>query len=267
MLQIEPKQPFVIARQIGDPAETATLYVRAYIRDAKTDDLLDTVDLTDKSDQRFRGTVEAPADSSGQGRYITICTKVFTDSNYSVESQLYSREEFTYLVQDRPRAGFGGGGVGGGDVNYEKIRKMIKEELGLLPKPEKVEFPRIPQPKDVDLKPILKAIENIKFPDIPKQEKTDLSPVLKAINNIDISEAVDLFQIDFSEVIETVSNLQNALEEITNRVDELGKNVNEKIEERFDAGISLKMVINEPQPKKQKEEMPAINFKKYFNKV
>lgn len=263
-MQIEPKQNFVITRQIGDPAETATLFVMAFIRDAKTDDLLNSVALTDKGDQRFRGTVEAPADSSGQGRYITICTKVFTDSNYLTESQLYGREEFTYLVQERPRANFGMGG--GADVNYEKIRKMIKEELGLLPKPEKVEFPRIPQPKDVDLKPILKAIENIKFPEIPKQEKTDLSPVLKAINNIDIPEAVDLSQIDFSEVRDIVSGLVNKLDDfyksVGSYIEIMTSKIDKGIQKRFSAGVNLKLFT--PEPTTQDEENPTSNFKKYF---
>jgi len=254
MFQIEPKESIPITRQIEDPADTNTYYVRAYVRDAKTDELLDTVDLTDKTDQRFRGTVEAPHDPTGNGRYITITTKVFTDAGYTTESGLYGRVEQAFLVQTRYKFGIGGGG--GADVSYERIRKVVQEELGKLPKTE------IPKQKETDLKPVLKAIDGVKrivelfeipefpkFPDIPKPEKTDLSPVISVINSLK-TEVSKLKDTDLSDVEDKLSGLMKAVEDLLNK--------------DFKQDIIFKLVTE-----KQQEEKPTaepINFKKYFQK-
>ena len=171
MITIEPQSDYPITFNITNPTETATLYVRAYIYDGTTDDtLLDTVDLTDLGNQRFKAIWRTPADVSGTGRYITIFKKIFTDSGYATESENYERKEEQLLIKQGWSFALQGIG-GGGEVDYKKIQKMIKEELAKIPKPLK--------PKEVDFGPIIEAITNV-----PPVEKPNLNPVLDEIHRL-----------------------------------------------------------------------------------
>lgn len=253
MFQFEPKETIPITRQIDDPADTDTYYVRAYVRDAKTDELLNTVDLTDMTDQRFVGTVEAPHDPTGNGRYISITTKVFTDAAYTTESPMKAREMFVYLVQARWKFPFGGGG--GSDVSYEKIRKVVQEELEKIPRAEPA--------KPVDLSPVLKAIDRVKrivelfeIPDMPKfpeikMDKVDLSPVILAVDNLR-KEVSRLENADFTDVKDELSGLTKAVEDLFNK--NLKQDIVFKLLAEKDEGAK-----EEPKP-----EYQPINFKDYF---
>src|SRR5947209_2026571 len=111
-LILHPQNSFTVVRQIANHLDTDTNYVRAVIRNAYTDAIIDTLDLTDKGSQRFSKNWQVPADPSGQGFYISIVTSVYTDSGYTTKNPNYGDEENTYLVQDRvPLARHGGGGV------------------------------------------------------------------------------------------------------------------------------------------------------------
>ena len=234
-MQIEPQKKFIICRQLDDPLDVDTLYIRAYIRDAFDDSLLDTVDLTDKGDHRFRYSWQVVADGSGQGRYITITTKVFTDSGYTSESDVYGRQENEYLVKVSWNEVFGHGG--GADINYKKVRKIIKEELEKIPKDE------LPEIKETDLTLVLRAIRAIKIPEaqipdkvdlepiknqiqvvkkaiediyIPEQEKLDLSPVLGEMEKIKVKEDLKkLFDPIFAEIKKMTNDLQKEFEKTT----------------------------------------------------
>jgi hypothetical protein len=140
-IQIQPQQVFAIVRQLPDPSDTATYYVRAEIRNAQTDAIINIgantyLNLTDKGSRRFIATFQAPADISGRGLLISIRTTVYTDSGYTTQSTTYNEEIETYLVMERfnPRdmlkimgPAFGDGG--GPDINYKKIREIFTEEL------------------------------------------------------------------------------------------------------------------------------------------
>jgi hypothetical protein len=61
-LQLEPQQEFVLARGLEDHTDSTTYYVRAVVRNAKTDALISTVNLTDNGNRRFTKAWMTPAD-------------------------------------------------------------------------------------------------------------------------------------------------------------------------------------------------------------
>lgn len=124
-MQLQPQEIFTVVRQLHDWSDTDTNYVQAVIRNARTDEILSTLQLDDKGDRRFSKTWQVKADPSGLGFYITITTTVYTDDLYTNRNPNYGEEMNTYLVDERKRH-IGGGG--GSDIDYTKIRNLFKEE-------------------------------------------------------------------------------------------------------------------------------------------
>jgi len=157
MLILEPKEFFPITYQIDDPLNTDTLYVQAVIRNSVKDTIIDTVNLTDLGDQRFRNTWNVIEDPSGAGLYITITIKVYTDSGYTTQSDVFAIEQTQYIIQPRYNRILGGGGPGGSTINYKKLGKIVsstvEKEIKRLPKAEK-------QIK-TNLKPINKTLQKL----------------------------------------------------------------------------------------------------------
>lgn len=211
MIQIRPSSTFPIVRQIADPTDSATYYVRAVIRDSVSGATLDTVNLTDQGNQRFTHNYAAPQDGSGFGRYIDVTTTVYSDSGYTTRTGVYADESQTYVVKEYT-GNLGGGG--GSDVSYKKIREIVREEIE---KQEKVEMPEMPEQKD--LTPaiaamesrIVEAIRSIPQPDKP--EKLDLSPVLASVDDAvnTMLLAVDQKEVtpetDLAPVMEAIARL------------------------------------------------------------
>lgn len=164
-MTLEPREIFTIARQIGDShIDSTTYYVRAVVRNARTDASLETVNLTDRGSGRFSNTYQVPADTSGLGFYISITTTVYIDSAYSNKSQNHLEEVNTYLVyRRRPIVGGGGGGL-----TEEQIRKIVRAEL----------TEAVKEAKKIDFSGVLKAIQGIR---IPEQATLDISPVFTQI--------------------------------------------------------------------------------------
>lgn len=185
MLQLSPQTNFPVIRKLGDPADTATYYVRAIVRNSASGATIQTINLTDGGSQRFTGNFNVPRDSSGTGMYVDITTSVYTDSGYTAKSDAYSEENETYLVAERWGPQFGHGGSGGGDISYGKIGEIFNEILlkylkGII---------------DLQVK-IYESVEIIKAKDFPEIKTTDLSPVLEAIRLV----AQGVEGIDFPEI-------------------------------------------------------------------
>ena len=123
-LVLHPGNHFTVVRQIENHLDAATYYVQAVIRNAYTDAVIETLDLTSRGSQRFSKNWLVPADPSGQGFYISIVTSVYTDSGYTTKSDNYGDQETTYLIEDRVLRGGGGGGL-----DAYTIRRILKEEL------------------------------------------------------------------------------------------------------------------------------------------
>lgn len=212
---LNPGENFTVVRQLQDPSDVGTYYVQAIIRNALTDAILATFNLTDKGRQRFSKAWQVAADPVGLGYYVDIETRVYTDADYTVLSDNYGQINTTFLVDNRFRSLNAGGGSSG-DVDYKKIRKIFKEVLGEF----EFNFPtladigkvfkgglnfgeildsvrgvarqatgigaavaRVEARKDpelnVDLKPVLSAIEGL-----PRFEKADFTPVLEAVEGL-----------------------------------------------------------------------------------
>ena len=211
-MQLNPGETFAIVRQLADPNDAGTYYVRATIRNARTDTLLATKDLTDRGGQRFSVEYQVPS-STSDALYIAISTRVYTDSGYTTLSTDYGQEIQTYLVETRSKHFGGGGSVL--KVDYEKIRGMIRESIDTLKFPE-TKLPKMPRMMSHDdikdamseaMMPMMaqmmsgrtthagmedmvrKAIASIQF---PEQKETDLGPVLDAIGKIDVQPQVDI---------------------------------------------------------------------------
>lgn len=191
-MQLHPREQFSIVRQIEDWTDSATYYVRAVIRNAKTDAVITVngnnyLNLTDRTGQRFSANWLVPADPSGQGFWISILTSVYTDSGYTTKSQNYGDKMETYLVQDRTNPNLGGVG-GGSDIDYKRVRKIVdevvKEHIGKIEIPE---IPKMPEIKEVDLETPIKALKNtlvgkIEGINIPKMP--NMKPIMDKIEDM-----------------------------------------------------------------------------------
>ena len=216
-MQLSPGEYFAIVRQLADPNDAGTYYVRAYVRNARTDVLLDTKDLTDRGGQRFSVEYQVPSVSS-DAVYIAITTRVFTDSGYTTLSTDYTQEIQTYLVDIRSKHFGGGGGNGGVKVDYEKIKKMIDGAVGAIKFPAQ-QIPARPAsveeivgairpvissavnaiPKGVSVSEISRAIggdlarvtttlksvveDGIRGIEFPEQKVLDLSPIMRKMHD------------------------------------------------------------------------------------
>lgn len=180
-MQLQPQENFTIVRLLGDPADVGTHYVKATIRQAKTDKILATLILTDKGSRRFTKDWQAPADVAGTGLWIDVTTTVYddalmmtpgTDSN----GNLYYEESDVYLVKSSVSS-MGGGSI---EVDYGKISKIMALAL-------KAEF------------------DGWKFPGV------DFSSVLNAISDARHGQTVNAPSFDFKPLLEAVAGSERAI--------------------------------------------------------
>lgn len=248
MIQLNPKEKFIISRGLPDSSDTTTYYIRAYVRDAKTDTLIKTVDLVDKGNQRFQQEYEAPHDPSGNGVQIIISTIVYTDSGYTTKSPDYGMEYVEYLVQQRYNPVLPEMGFGGVDINYKKIDKIVSEKVNLATKDIiilfKEELKKLPKQKDINIKEIIMSFSN---------------SVLEAINDIDsnLLSKIDNVskKIDVKEKPDRTDEIKKLLEEVLGRVNYLENKIGE---------INVSPVV-----KIEKDEYPEKTFsllRKIFKK-
>lgn len=266
---LKPNEIFPIVRQLNDPNDSGTYYVQAKVRNAETDALLATVNLSDKGNQRFTYQYTVPADTSGEGFYIDIETIVYTNSGYTTIAEVYGRENRDYLVQERQVPPFGGGG---GDVSYQKIRTVLQEEI------------KGAKGKDVDLSSIetrLEAIESrLNGIKIPEYKQTDISAVIEAVRGAQreiqgsikaIPAPKEAEPIDFEPIIKTVRDIgeevKDKVDEMKNQGDDRGvksdeemtgvKNILSSLVKRFNKILVLGMGPM-PEAEKIEEEKPKI---------
>lgn len=211
MIQLQPREYFTIVRQLPDPGDVTVYYVRATIRNSRTDELIDTVALVDRGGQRFTQEWQVPADVSGLGFYLDITTNVFNDAAYTVPSTVYGRDNESFLVYDRISRQSGGGMSVVTD--YKKINKMLIEALKPL---EGKEVP------ELDLSPVLSLLKTIEKKvdgiEMPEMEKLELSPVIKAVGDAKtaVIAAIDKKEVteetDLSPVLDAISGLDSKIE-------------------------------------------------------
>ena len=122
-MQLRPGEEFAVVRQLEDPFDLGTYYVQAKIRDAKTDELISTLNLDDSGNQRHTALWTVVFDASGLGRYIDIETMVYTNAGRTTVSEVHRRENQVYLIEERNQ-NMGGGGS---DIDYKKISQIVND--------------------------------------------------------------------------------------------------------------------------------------------
>lgn len=196
MISLQPREQFMLVRQLSDHTDPTTYYVQAVIKNSVSGATIATVRLIDGGNGRFTKLWEVPSDVSGLGFYIDITISVYSDSGYTTKASSYGDSNDQFLVFDRIVKHGGGGGM---DVDYKKIEKIltssIKPLLGL---------------KNADLAPVLAqikgvmmAVDKIEMPEMEKMNHTpvlkaiekSLSSVLKAIDNKPVTEKTDLGEV------------------------------------------------------------------------
>ena len=261
---LQPQVEFPIVRQIGNHLDSTTYYVRAVVRNA-AGATIDTVDLDAKGDQRYQTSWRVPADPSGQGAYISIVTSVYTDAGYTTKSPDYSDEENTYLIFDRVMPAM----RGGGGIDARTVRRIMQEELGKLPEPEKIEFPEIEIP-EVRFDSVLSAIADLRVSLAPKpQTPVNLTPVIQAIDRL--MDAIERKEVtpptDISPLLERLSTMdenddltRQELVIILNQLeDRIAKELPDKIATMLkDTTFNIAPLFAKPD-KKEKEELFDIS--------
>lgn len=240
MISLQPREQYMIVRQLPDPSDSATYYVRAVVRNSVTDTILKTVNLTDKGSRRFKVAYEVPADVSGLGFYIDITTTVYTDAGYTTKSTTYSEELESYLVFDRIVPPSGGGG--GMDIDYKKIQKMLDALVEKFPEITPTDF----SPILSELSQVKQEIQAIEIPGMPEIEKVDLIPVLKAIEssektivksivNKEVTESTDI-----EPILGAISSQTNAGEEKMAKLQDTVDEINDALKTQFQASEAEK---------------------------
>jgi hypothetical protein len=248
MIQIRPGEYLPISRQIADSSDSTTYYVRSYLykRKGSIETLLDTIDLEDKGSQRFSYNYQVPQDADDY--FLSIITKVFTDSGYTTLSDMYGATEETHLIAERWGLQFGGGGSA--NINYNRVRKIITEEIKKIEKPQPgkdvdlsvltdglgqvkqaISDIKIPEPKSTDLSYVIKKIDNvsekIKAIKIPEPEKLDLSPIMVVMKQRFTDILSQIKKSLFQEGIKIQSSTTKEMrEEIKKEVEKLSFNFN-----------------------------------------
>lgn len=265
--QITPAKVLPITKQIQDTLNGGTFYVRAIIKIANTRETIDTVNLTDAGSGYFyyNWTVPYYQDET----YVDILVTTYDDSGYTTINGIYGTEKFQYVIRD-PRATVGGGF--GMEIDYKKVRQIIKEELEMIPRPTP-EIDLVPlfnrlggleqlikenKPKNPDYSGILSSINEIKSTLIKeisknKPEKMDLSGIESKINGME-GKIGDKFEKFAKEV---VKDLVEAVDRIPDNLKDFSKNL------KFTAvfPVALEKEQDDPEKKRLEEIKKKYNLK------
>jgi|GEM_PF-1854331 len=276
-MQLQPQASFTVVRQIENHLDTDTNYVQAVIRNAYTDAVIDTLQLTNKGSQRFSKNWQVPADPSGQGFYISIVTSVYTDSGYTTKNANYGDQESTYLVQERVLLGGGGGGVDGYTVRRIVAEELDKRPVSLEPVTGAIgalqrEINRLPKEGQFDglvgaLQAVMGAIKRIPTePDYAPVQK-ELKALRAAIKDKEVTPATDLTPLQ-EEITGRLTELFEVLDGAEKQIDttvkksmratneELLKRVKETLDETTFNMAPITMQKQQPQPKEEKAPVP-----------
>lgn len=251
---IRPQRNFTIVRQIANHTDTATYYVQAVIRDAYTDDIIDTLQLTDKGGQRFTKNWQVVADPLGLGREISIVTSVYSDSGYTTKSENYGDEENTYLIEENRALVRGGGG----GIDSRTVKRIFKEEIEGFAKKYfdtlEESFETIKDKiEEITAKKSIKEIENtntilnnlVKLRDIvaeiPKQ-KTNLAPIEKGLEAV--IQAIKKKEVtpptDLSELSNFLADFKASQQQYNGDFTEIRNDIADSHEKIFDVVTTLK---------------------------
>ncbi len=261
MIQLTPQEKFPIVRQLEDPSDSNTYYVKALIRDSGSGKTIATLHLDNKGNQRFTANWEVLVP---EGTFVDITSLVYTDSGYTTLSTVYGCENDTYIAQTRWGIQFMP--APSRDVNYEKIEGFFKKSPPGSNSPiKKVDFKPLHQHLDrvaiqvlkvnepkvkLDITPLIKAIDRIErnITGINSHTTDNLSPLLTAIKN--------LSQVFASSKEDMSSSLVQAMKEAEKHLETIAETFKEEVKK-----TKLNVVIrdkNTPEKKLLREKINKL---------
>lgn len=283
MFPLEPQEQFTVVRQLADHTDSNTYYVRATVRDAKTDALLDRFALGDKGDRRYSTTWQVVSDPSGLGRYISVLTEVFTDVDYTIKADTYGDEMETYKVQVSSK---NLGGFGGVSIDYRLIKKMIDKALDeKIKEPTPIQLPKMRFKEVIQaVKDVQEAVQGIELPDfptippvdfslvvseikalqnvilkavaaIPGRDKNDIAPLADALAKLDIASLNSVVRQtveDFTEIMNQIKEFSDGTPEMQTKMKELTDDFKDIMYNMTVAGYNAKATL----PKKEEPKGP-----------
>jgi len=176
-------------------SDTATYYVQAVIRDTRTNEVLETLDLTDVDGNYFRKAWTVVQDPTGFGREIEIQKTVYDDAEYTIPSSIYGRWLDQYTVLQIVPIGGPGSGAGGGGMDYNVIESILEKQLKLI------------------LGILLETING---------SKVDLTGISEVVNSLKTGsqheETIRGVHTSISEISELARGIQKLLPEVTNHM-------------------------------------------------
>lgn len=180
-MNLTPNSNFTLIRQLANPTDTATYYVQAVVRNIITGKTIQTIKLTNQGNQRFTAPYQVPADTSGLGTYISICTYVFDDAGYSVPDGNYETEDKEYLIIQPPVSTYGNGGSM--IVDYDKIKKFISDiKFPGIPSYDK-NFKELSESHEKRFSNLESKIASIKLPESEKYDDSGMKQSVASLQN------------------------------------------------------------------------------------
>lgn len=291
---IQPREYFPISRVIADPSDATVYFVKAIVRNARTGATIDSLKLISMGGGIWALSWQVPADTSGQGLFISITTIVYTDAGYSSLSDMYGQEQDTFLIYDRMKwvaamAQQISAISSGADIDYKKIGRIVTDALTKAVDPLKKALLDIAQDVDgietaeaveVDLGPVLAALESLVEATKPIKalKNTDLTDLIKIVT--DARDRIAGLKIpeptastDLSPVLKAIENkkpdftIESIVSELLPAVEErLSESftpefMDKVLKERMRATVVNDIIGDKPQ---QKKERPT--YKKFGGK-
>ncbi len=278
-MQLSPGETYTVGYVIDNHTDPVrdSYYVRAVIRNARTFATLDTLNLTlaGSGTGIYTKDWQVPADTSGNGFYVTITITVYTDSGYTTKSDQYGEKMLEHLIQVRRNTNFGGGGGGWYPDKYffeklsglmeEASKKKLAEALKLLPPPTPatdlmpvLDILSKMGTKVSDIDTMVSGLKNTDLPELLKKE-TDLSGVLAGLGAIrSILEAMPRFEkTDLSAIVSELASLNARLskaeiEEAIAKIPELNAAM-----ENIEKAMRDFIYLSEKRGIKEKPKVPA----------
>jgi hypothetical protein len=241
-----PGRNFTVVRQIANHLDSTSYYVQAVIRNAYTDEILATLDLTDKGAQRHTGDWRIPQDPLGLGFYVSIVTSVYTDSGHTTKSDNYGDEENTYLVAELNTNRTGGGYVG---PDMADIRRIFQEEVAKIPPVVIPPFPEIPKP-EMRWDDVLRSVEDARN-DIKAIPPFDVSPILDGFR--ELSQKID------EKPVTPETNLEPVLSKLSEK-EETDDTDHEELKSMLDDTVAQIKKYTEKVLEDVKEAMKTVKF-------
>jgi hypothetical protein len=159
------------------------------------------------------------------------------------------------------------------DIDYKRIKKVVKEEIATIPAPEKVDL----EPIVKGFESVLTEIRSIEFPDIPETDLTPLKDQIEALQKE--VKAIVIPETDLSETNSLITSKNDVLDLLADAQEEIKSGQLERIREFFEGGLdkitadvaSIKktidgtqLVVFQDRPKDGKKEK-STTLEEYLN--